>query len=168
MPNHCESDLSIVGDPLIIEDLLQKYKGDVPLDANKIIPYPKRFLEADRLWNEAHERCKKGEISWEEVCKIKDGFNSGGYEWCVTNWGTKWGMYDFTELVRRPRSVFLSFQSAWSPPYPLIKKMSEDFPDLTFTMKYYEGGMQFKGTYKVKAGRVLVDESTSYQGTRGG
>jgi hypothetical protein len=168
MPNHCDCDLSISGDPAIIDSLLERYKGEVPLDANKIIPYPKHFAEADRLWSEAHEQNKNGKLPWDEVVKIKDGYNNGGYEWCVMNWGTKWGMYDFTDLIRKPRSVFLSFQSAWSPPYPLIKKMSEHFPDLTFTMKYFESGMQFKGTYKVKAGIVIVDESTSYQGTRGG
>jgi hypothetical protein len=26
----------------------------------------------------------------------KDGYNSGGHEWCVTNWGTKWNFGDTT------------------------------------------------------------------------
>ena len=156
MPNHCESDLTVVGDVSIINALLERYKGegDELLDADKIMPYPQKFKDIDA----AYER---GESE-------RDGFNSGGYQWCVSNWGTKWGMYEFSNLTRKPRSVSLSFQSAWSPPLPLIRKMSEDFPQLRFNLRYFEGGAGFQGIYTVKAGIVLVDETNDYRGSRGG
>lgn len=66
------------------------------------------------------------------------------------------------------QSAVVTFYTAWAPSEPLIDKMSELFPTLTFTLKYYEGGMGFKGTYKVKNKKILTDMSGDYTGTRGG
>lgn len=74
-----------------------------------------------------------------------DGYNSGGYGWCVATWGTKWGAYD---VARRDYDgkVIVSFQSAWSPPADAIfEALAERFPTVTFTLEYFEQGMGFCG-----------------------
>jgi len=85
---------------------------------------------------------------------MKDGYNSGGYEWCVENWGTKWGFYD-VQTAPRKRGLFYTFRTAWSPPAPLVMAMSRAFPDLTFKLRYYEGGAAYKGLFLAAHGEVL-------------
>lgn len=160
MPNHCESDLRVNGPKTEVERFFETLRGDKgALDADKIIPYPEHFKELDAK-AKAHT-FRTGE-------HIADGYNSGGYEWCISNWGTKWGMYNFSELIFGKTFATVSFQSAWAPPLPLILKASEMFPKLVLTLKYYEMGAGFKGTYKVQGGRVLSESETKYSGTRGG
>lgn len=166
MPNHCENDLRVNGSKQDIENFFATLKGDddLILDANKIIPYPKHFQEADQkasAWRENNP-----DKSW--VDAPKDGYNSGGGEWCISNWGTKWGMYQFSPIKLTKVSAVVSFSTAWAPATHLILKASEMFPSLTLTLRYYEQGVGFKGVYKVKAGNVLDANETTYRGSRGG
>jgi hypothetical protein len=46
--------------------------------------------------------------------------------------------------------------------------MSRRFPDLTFTLRYWEGGAAFKGVFKAKGGETIVDKCGDYRGPRGG
>ena len=59
--------------------------------------------------------------------KIKFG-HSSWYDWCIANWGTKWNAYSFGEC----ESNTLSFCTAWSCAMPVMKKLSEMFPDVHF------------------------------------
>jgi len=106
---------------------------------------------------------------------IKDGFNSGGYEWCIKNWGTKWGICnaelgnaDYISADSISYELEYTFDTAWSPPTPIVKKMSEMFPSLTFTLKYFEGGGGFNGLYVCEKGEVIRDLTGDYFGNRGG
>ena len=170
MPNHVDQDLWVTGPVVILnefKEFAQEGSGDNEciLSANKFIPYPKYYSDLDDLANEAH---KKGDYS------IHDGFNSGGYQWCINNWGTKWGIYNARLILpksfgkRKKSNLFYTFQSAWSPATKIIYAMSQKFPDLNFKLKYYEQGMQFKGTCIVEAGNVLEETSSKYTGHRGG
>ena len=100
----------------------------------------------------------------------KDGFNQGGYNWCVQNYGSKWGISksELTNDDSEWGTLEYSFQSAWSPVKPLILKMSQLFPNLVFTLRYFERGMAFHGIYEVKNGEVKEEEETKYYGNRGG
>jgi hypothetical protein len=158
MPNHVESNLCITGDIKTIDKMLERYGGEVPIDANKIIPYPKEFAESDKASKEAHERARRGEITFEEAYRVKDGYSNGGKGWCVENWGTKWPLYEFTPLVKTSNGVQVGFQSAWEPPLPIIKRMSEHYPELLFTLTYIEEFNGFSGVYKVQEGEVILDE----------
>jgi hypothetical protein len=155
MPNHCDNDLYVRGKLAIIKEFqLFGATEQELLDADRFIPYPEKFKELDALYKEQKRE--------------KDGFNSGGYEWCCENWGTKWGLYDCALLYEKKSSVKYRFLSAWSPPLPVIKKMSELFPELRFTLRYYECGAGFKGVFECKGGAVKADTGGPYRGDRGG
>lgn len=170
MPNHCDNDLRINGSK---EDIAAFFKavgtkdkdGLIVIDANKIIPYPQKYTDLDNAAREWEEK-NKGKNNWSQ--RPKDGYNQGGYEWCIENWGTKWGMYDFSEVNFGKTFATVSFSTAWSPPNPIITKLGELFPKLTFTLKFYEMGAGFKGVYKVKGDEILDDQTTTYSGQRGG
>ena len=154
MPNHVSQDLWVSGPTEDIKHFIEfaqetEENGAVLLlSANKFIPYPKNFAGIA-------------------------GYNAGGYEWCIANWGTKWGIYNCK--CRLPKkygkiksTVFYTFNSAWSPADRIINAMSKQYPSLTFKLKYYERGMQFKGTYIIKNYIVLKHEQSNYTGSRGG
>lgn len=166
MPNHVSCQLRIHGRPVKIQDFFLAVNGgkEKAIDANLIIPYPKKFADQDTKAETHNKKIQKtGKGSY-----VKDGYNNGGYDWCLDNWGTKWGMYDFGDIVNYQKSAAVFFSTAWSPPIPLIKKMGELFPDLQFTLRYYEHGAGFKGIYQVKGEEILLDESSDYRGSKGG
>jgi hypothetical protein len=149
LPNHCENDLRVTGPKDELKRFKKFAKGINPwaedrkeelLSCHKIIPAPKEA--------------------------IKD-YGKVGYRWCIDNWGTKWGCYE-TDLQEQDRELFYAFQSAWSPPLPVIKKMGEMFPKLNFDLRYFEAGMGFNGMYRIEKGKVVSDESGNYFGNRGG
>ena len=110
-----------------------------------------------------------GQGAWE------DGYNSGGYEWCINKWGTKWGAYDVSMYMNPRRGMCLSFQSAWSPPLPVIRKLFALFPTMQFEFEYFECGSGFCGGlyYNPEALEYGGDAesewySNTYCGPRGG
>ena len=68
------------------------------------------------------------------------------YDWNVRNWGTKWDVgvhdedkYPETEITNESEdSIGYRFNTAWSPPLPVIGEMSVQYPNLTFTLSYEE------------------------------
>ena len=79
------------------------------------------------------------------------------YSWAIASWGTKWGICN-PILEERPRSLLYTFESAWSPVVPVVLKMSNLFPELTFSLKYWEEGCGFEGKVILKNGAILTDE----------
>src|SRR5512132_365387 len=89
MPNWCENDLAVEGPKEVMEAFLKFAAGDSPFDFNRFIPYPEEFRRLDdvaKAWDREHE----GRTGYDWHSRPKDGFNSGGYEWRVEEWGTKW------------------------------------------------------------------------------
>lgn len=77
------------------------------------------------------------------------------YGWCFANWGTKWDInakYDYVD-----GSGLLSFycDSAWAPPIAAFEHVSERYPELEFTLEYYEEGCCFIGKVVLMAGEYL-------------
>jgi hypothetical protein len=61
------------------------------------------------------------------------------------------------------------FDTAYSPPVPVILRMSRKFPTLTFALNYFEMGMAFCGMVVLKNEEVIVNEvNNNYHGGRGG
>jgi hypothetical protein len=174
MPNFCECDLYIEGPKARVEEFLATVKGeDGPFDFSQLISYPEQFREPDRLCEEWQKKPQeeRGEPP------PRDGFNSGGYEWCVANWGTKWNachaslqedMGTWEEDGKAMLSVEVNFATAWAPPLPVILQASKRFPDLRFDLRYFEGGCQFNGMFVCEGGEVTSDEDGPYFGRRGG
>lgn len=134
MPNWAENELTITGPN--IQKVLEKIRShsrkddDVCiLDFDKIIPYPKIYRELDQRAQEYEnklaaipkddpERNKKllslaTEYGVEPATLwIKNGYNSGGYEWCCENWSTKWNassvnltMYEDNESLPATKTI---------------------------------------------------------------
>ena len=86
----------------------------------------------------------------EEFCNefvpIPENEKENWYEWCISNWGTKWDVDADMVESKDDNSLSASFQSAWSPPVPFY----EELEALGFSVRalYYEPGMAFAGWYE--------------------
>lgn len=181
MPNWCEGDLTIWGSCKRLFEF-KKFADDngKVLTMEKFIPYPESFKVKDRQAEIFNKETEQMRLAGEDVSNRdyqKDGFNSGGYEWCISNRGTKWDFVnpwydeDHSEIVEnleQDGTIVYHFDTAWSPPLPVILKMSEMFQGLEFELRYFEAGMSFNGLYRCKDGQVLYDETGNYYGSRGG
>lgn len=169
MPNHVENDLTVIGKTKDIKLFKKSVKSQESIiDADKIIPYPENFKTLDKIskqWELDHPQNPFKD-------RPKDGFNSGGYEWCVENWGTKWGFYEThlskPETYGDTTELTYHFKTAWSPAFPIITKMGEMFPQLSFILRYFERGAGFNGILEIENGKVTRNEDGKYFGERGG
>lgn len=167
MPNHVEGLIQIIGKEQDLKDLKEFVKeGDSAISANRVIPYPEKFKEMDDAhharygyWNShTPEQQEQSVKDMKNGTYIKDGFNSGGYEWCVENWGTKWGFYNTTvsDIQKMHDGKFIleyHVQTAWAPAIPVIVALSEQFPNVT--IKYWfedEGWCYPAGCATIKDG----------------
>jgi len=202
MPNWAENDLTITGPDVqkVLTAIRSESDEDARiLDFNRIIPYPQQYKELDQRSNEYQEKflaIEKDDPDRQSKLEalaaeygvepgapwIKDGYNSGGYEWTCDHWATKWNaahaklslrIENARRQVRRqikceychtvhktdemtvmickqcgsplpdsqPVSALKEFDTAWSPPIPVIEKMASLFPDHEFDLQYFEGGM---------------------------
>jgi Ferredoxin-like domain in Api92-like protein len=144
MPNWCENDLTVRGPAAELDRFVAG-----GLDFNAAIPYPPEFAAQDAAayaWEKAHpygSEAFKAHLSERPT----DGYDS---------------------LTRVGFKAKARFQTPWSPPLPVLDAWSQRYPTLTFGLRYYEGGMGFKGHYAVKAGEVIDNTTRPYSGPRGG
>lgn len=98
--------------------------------------------ERDLLWKEGITQ----EMS--DMRKSEYGYDNW-YDWRNNNWGTKWdikGEVHVDDLY--DEGCTLIFQTAWSPPEPIVVKLQEMFPDLTFYGGYVGEGWEFAGVFE--------------------
>jgi hypothetical protein len=168
MPNHCESDLFIHGPNAIIDEVIKKhFTPEGALNCTTVIPYPATYKELDdavRKWEEDN----KDNPNRDWRLQSKDGFNSGGYEWCCTNWGTKWGTYGGSGINKTTRGLSTGFQSAWSPPTPVVTALAAMYPKLKIQMNSFERGAGYQVKANWENGELVSEDQSGYRGSRGG
>lgn len=79
--------------------------------------------------------------------------NGGWYDWRIYNWGTKWNSSPIS-----CDDYLIVFETAWSTPEPVIKKLSELFKDIEFFVRYADedfgnnlGEYTYKNGYLVQS-----------------
>lgn len=88
----------------------------------------------EHLWHQSEEEMLKlGEQAATNFIRYQA---MTWYEWSIRNWGTKWNSYnnsfDGESIV---------FDTAWTPPHPVLLKMSEMFPDITIEHQWADEDM---------------------------
>lgn len=167
MPNHVEGLIQIMGTKEDVNAVMEFVKdGESIISANKVIPYPDKFKKMDEEhyaryghWGKpTPEQMANIKKDTENGTYAKDGYNSGGYEWCVENWGTKWDFYDtgVSAMVELPNGEFMveyAVFTAWAPAIPVMVELSVMFPSVV--IKYYfedEGWCYPAGCATIKNG----------------
>jgi len=163
MPNWCNNRLTVSGDNA---EQVQKVKSFFESDSPfaEIYPEPNWSeipLAEDDLESLGRKRGNPGELPEYVEMKSPDGqvvhkgyeFKSTGaqddrwYNWRCDKWDTKWDIHkDHVEWGHEDDDFFVChFDTAWSPPEGILRKLREDFPDLNFSLFYDEPGMEIAG-----------------------
>lgn len=94
-----------------------------------------------------------------EFVTMLKNYREHGYFHCMDfnreEWGTKWNAYNCDI-----KGETASFETAWSHPHPVIKKLSEMFPDVEIEVKYADEDFGNNlGSYSIKNGeKVFINK----------
>lgn len=120
MPNWCENELTITG------------------PAQDLQAFRTRISEGEEI------SLLQAFLPMSEYHKTQEGYNDGGYEWCINTWGTKWPESDVSFLSGTDY-FSLRFMTPWSPPLEGLKAIAKMNPSLTFAIHYQEEGCWYVG-----------------------
>lgn len=68
-------------------------------------------------------------------------FENIGLDWARQQWGTKWNAYSQRPIKQTDESLTLTFETAWSPPYPWLAAMFNTL-GLPFTHNWLDEGSE--------------------------
>ena len=139
MPNHCMNRVEVYGDKDQVKKLKEFVDGETNFDFNKIVPIPKE------LKNTTAPNPEPDSFQARKLRKLYGADN--WYDWSNQNWGTKWNSYHHEVEYDGEESLVYKFDTAWSPPEPVIHALRKKFEDLSITAFYDEPGMQIAGYY---------------------
>jgi len=113
---------------------------------------------------EAYDGPQPKNDNFEEAMKFK---SDHWYDWNVRNWGTKWDVA-VSSLETHPDTymedtvngenhvVYYNFETAWSRPMTALCTLSEQYPDLLFTLSYEEE-TGWGGELEILRGKVISE-----------
>jgi hypothetical protein len=156
MPNWTANRIYIEGEPNDLREFLAAVRSEERVfDFNRIIPMPELLrrtstgsttIEGKKVTSwyvireaSADEPEQLREFTPEEKAVLRDIGHDNWYDWRSANWGTKWNACD--PQIEDPRSIefhFLkiTFDTAWSEPEPIFRKLIAAFPRLTFDCRW--------------------------------
>ena len=84
------------------------------------------------------------------VTEFSDGTqDTRWYDWRLQNWDTKWDVHDAEIEEERWKdeleSFTATFDTAWSPPEAICRRLRDMFPKVSISWFYDEPGMQYAG-----------------------
>jgi len=162
MPNWCDNEIIVKSNASpekakqeIAEFLKAVESEEQVLDFEKIVPLPDELKDSSKMFSDKKSKEQK---KLEKALVDKYGA-SNWYDFCCTQWGTKWNACD-PSLAGQDSWVSFGFQTAWSPPEPIVAALAEKFHYLDFSLRYIEMGCCFAGEVRFENG-VLVYEDGS-------
>ena len=141
MPNWVFNSIYIDGEKS--GELLDILTATHPLGEGREISFLNLIQPPEEHWSEYD--C--GSVSFSE--QKKNPYN--WYDWNIENWGTKWDACD-SELDKREGGFGWKFQTAWSPPDPVIKVIINLCVERQLSLSYFfEEEQGWGGTVELEA-----------------
>lgn len=158
MPNWCYNDLTLRGDAEEIGRYLDLVSGGDPSasgdlsewDLTRVHPMPEILHGTTSGFTRNEERAKE----WSRLSDVAEAETGhrDWYSWAIANWGTKWA-----PNVTDAYGDNIRFETAWCPPDELIRRSSEMFPNLTFTMLSNEESQAFVCASVFRGGHLVSE-----------
>lgn len=125
MPNYVRNSVTFEADAETVAFVLDFIKGirGSAIDFNSIIPSPVGL--DDTTSRSGVERSKEGRMAM-----LRFGYPSW-YEWRREHWGTKWNASDISPIENG-----VVFDTAWSAPHPILRRLAKCFPDVRITHRW--------------------------------
>jgi hypothetical protein len=179
MPNWVYNGLTVEGSPDSVKKMMEQLNTPfVRVHDNwnvatqqfekQQVTYPNPVFA---FWNiikptdmEAYDGPQPKHENMQEAMKFK---SDHWYDWNVRNWGTKWDVA-VSSLETHPDTymeetvngenhvVYYNFETAWSRPMGALTKLSEQYPDLLFTLSYEEE-TGWGGELELLRGKVISE-----------
>ena len=132
MPNWCKNNLRIKDNGEKTLELLEYVKDEKGnFTMNKAVPMPKEF-EYTESQNTASEEEKK---------KLVEKYGADNwYDLRCKNWGVKWDAQE-SGFWKDGDDWIISFSTPWGPPCEFMKKLSAQFPKMTFILQFADEGI---------------------------
>jgi len=160
MPNWCFNTLTVdattEGGKALVEAFRPKYKyedsdGLYARPFQDLMPCPDALHCDAGFFGEGTDK-EKEMLAIYASNKANHGY-AHWYDWQVANWGTKWDLADLS-VDRTERTIFLNYNTAWSPNIPFWTYFSKVYPSLKIVHNYLEEGMCFIGEAEYQDGEV--------------
>jgi hypothetical protein len=162
MPNWVRNHLTITGTNEDIASTLATLRGpESDVDFNMLCLYPQKFADIDATAEREKERIDDFSADERKAFvdgggeRPKDGYNSGGYEWCVENWGTKWNADDPHVDVEDGKAT-ITFDTAWDPPIRYIVVLAAKHPQVCLDLTYIDEMPNYRGRFKLTGEEVEI------------
>jgi hypothetical protein len=142
MPNHVTTIVQAA--PKVLQRILSVEDGEQAVNFKTIIPMPDTVFQ--------------GELSSEDEQKYPGDLN--WYDWSINHWGTKWNAYE-TVIIDDDK---LSFQTAWSAPWPIFEEWSRQCPEEVMTIAFADEDLGSNlGMFQMKDGVIVKDSGIQNQ-----
>jgi hypothetical protein len=142
MPNWCLNRIYVLGSSDDIDDLIAQVGSPVAaVDFECIAPTP------DDLDREPspEERAAKLDPSLPAWC-----------HWRAKYWGTTGNAVGSVVVREGPSMCVVSFHTAWVPPLPIVRRLANTYPNLTFELTYHEAWAGFSGGVFFEGGKDVA------------
>lgn len=153
MPNWFYMTLEVNGKEEDVLTFVRNVKGSKKyetegrdFDFNHFIPQPDNLFRDNLSADKEKELKQQGIPDW--------------YNWNVENWGTKWNAHCEIVDFNGGDAVF-HLETAWADPRPVIHKMIEMYPNLSFIIEGEEESQSY-GIYIDSAKDFYGEEEPSY------
>jgi hypothetical protein len=154
MPNWCNNRLVVYGSADSVEQFLNDGINDSDeWSIGTYFPMPEELEGTTSPSKETNKELieKYGADNW--------------YDWHLQNYGCKWDCeahdtpsVDDINIGGFDGTLQIEFDSPWSPPTAWMKKISEKYPYLGFTLYFSEPGMNFCGVIHSQEGSYEIEE----------
>ena len=177
MPNWCMNKVRIRADSKTLSEIKDTLRGleyfrpvncddrkiQLPLESkeslfsfHKIIPQPDDCLDPEDP-RRVNAKPTSDDLL-ESLSKKSNGTMPDWWTWRVNNWGTKWPVGDTVGFEEKKGSIVYHFDTAWSPPVPIIHRLSVMFPKANILLSFYEPGCIGRGSVTFKNG-IIINET---------
>ena len=159
MPNWCNNSITIKGSTETIKQLWEdaNQEGEDGGLLNAMVPMPEILRDTTSPTPDNIDSVQR------EVMIAQTG-HTNWYDWCVSNWGTKWDVstegLEFTDNGDGTAEITGWFDSAWSPPIDAYSAFCDDMDGVYLEAYYEEGGMCFVGYWDSEG----ADDQYDYSG----
>ena len=128
MPNWVRNTLQITGAPEVVSECLasmgspeRESEDDRLLDFERVVSLPPDLRARLEVSSSTEEE------AWDRRSEV------------IGQWGTKWSAFQVT-VERQPDGggAIIKFDTAWTPPMPVISTLADRFPSLEFDFTYLD------------------------------
>ncbi len=80
------------------------------------------------------------------------------YDWAIGKWNTKWNAYGYDGYTDYSACDEITFQTAWSAPHPILKKLSEMYPDISLKHQWADEDIGMNCGERTYLGGKIIDQ----------